>query len=172
VPFSGVTTGSNATALTIGTGGSLTTSGTGTNNANRVNGATVPTSATSLATNSSGQIIAGSGGGGSAITMGGTISGTIPNSSNQSTLYLITDGSSVTLPATPITSQEIILIDSGCSASNTGFTLNANTSVTAQSIFAPNNSGVFSGTSVLISCDIHLVYDTSNHVWYGIGVSI
>lgn len=44
---------------TIGTGGSVTTSGTGVNNANQVNGATVPVSVP-LASNSSGQLVASS----------------------------------------------------------------------------------------------------------------
>lgn len=45
-------------SLTAGNGASITISGTGTNNANNINGATVPASATVAATNSSNQIIA------------------------------------------------------------------------------------------------------------------
>lgn len=53
--FSAVTAGTNAAALVMGTGGSLTTSGTGTINANQLNAGTVPASAAVLATNSSSQ---------------------------------------------------------------------------------------------------------------------
>lgn len=59
VGFNGITSGTNTSMSgVIGTGGSLTTSGTGVNDANRVNGAAPATSATVAATNSSGQIIA------------------------------------------------------------------------------------------------------------------
>lgn len=56
--FSAVTTGTNATTLTMGTGGTLTTSGSGIINANEVNGATVPASAALLASNGSSQATA------------------------------------------------------------------------------------------------------------------
>ncbi|MDR5728316.1 MAG: hypothetical protein RB191_12885 [Terriglobia bacterium] len=69
--FSSLTTGSNTTAtMTVGTGGTLTVSGTGVNNANQVNGATVPISAAVLASNSSGQATALTLGGNLAISSG------------------------------------------------------------------------------------------------------
>jgi hypothetical protein len=61
LPFSGIATGSNTTAtMTVGTGGTITVSGTGVNNANQVNGAAVAVSALSIASNSSGQLVAAS----------------------------------------------------------------------------------------------------------------
>jgi fibronectin-binding autotransporter adhesin len=58
LPFSGLATGTNTAAtLTVGTGGTLTVSGTGVVNANEVNGATVPASVAGC-TNSSSQIVA------------------------------------------------------------------------------------------------------------------
>lgn len=63
--FSALTGSTNTTAaMLVGTGASLGPTASGTVNANQVNGGTLPISATSLATNSSGQIISGSGGGG------------------------------------------------------------------------------------------------------------
>lgn len=61
--FSAISGGTNTTAaMVVGSGASVNPGGTGVVNANQVNGATVPASQTSLATNSSGQIIAGSSG--------------------------------------------------------------------------------------------------------------
>jgi rubredoxin len=56
--FSSITTGTNTAALTMGTGGSLNYSGSGTINANQIFGATVPTSASLVGTNASNQLIA------------------------------------------------------------------------------------------------------------------
>lgn len=57
--FNSITTGTNTTAtMTVGSGGTLTTSGSGVLNANQVNGATVPASAAILASNSSSQATA------------------------------------------------------------------------------------------------------------------
>ena len=57
--FSAITTGTNTAAtMTVGTGATITVTGSGVNNANQVNGAAVATSAAALASNSSGQIIA------------------------------------------------------------------------------------------------------------------
>lgn len=59
--FNSITTGTNTTAtMTVGTGGTLTVSGSGIVNANELNGATVAASATVASTNSSGQITAAS----------------------------------------------------------------------------------------------------------------
>src|SRR5580704_6212365 len=56
--FSSITSATNtAAAMVIGTGGSLSVSGTGTNNANQMNGATVPLTKTIVGTNSSGQLV-------------------------------------------------------------------------------------------------------------------
>jgi hypothetical protein len=75
-PFNAITSGTNTTAaMVVGSGGSLSVTGTGVLNANEVNGAVVPASALALASNSSHQIVAATlGGSGSAITTG-------PNSS-------------------------------------------------------------------------------------------
>jgi hypothetical protein len=61
VGFANITSGVNSTAqtLTIGSTSVLTTSGNGIINANQVNGAALPISTNALATNASGQIIAG-----------------------------------------------------------------------------------------------------------------
>jgi hypothetical protein len=109
--------------------------------------------------------------GGSPIVMGGAKSGTVTlsNTANQSTLYVIADNATITLPSAPTSGQEIILVDGACSASNNGFTLDANTS---QTLLIPTGSGAVPGTSVPIFCDTHLVYDGSNGTWYGIGASI
>ena len=57
--FSAITTGSNTAAtMTVGTGATLTVSGSGVNNANELNGATVPASAALVATNGSSQFAA------------------------------------------------------------------------------------------------------------------
>jgi hypothetical protein len=57
--FGAVGAGTNTNALVMGSGGSLTSSGTGTVNANRINAGTVPANANVLATNANGQIIQG-----------------------------------------------------------------------------------------------------------------
>ena len=58
VAFSAITGSTNTSAtMLVGTGASLGPTGTGTVNANQVNGASVPTSKTIVGTNSSGQII-------------------------------------------------------------------------------------------------------------------
>jgi hypothetical protein len=57
VPFSNIGTGSNTTGtMTVGTGASITTSGTGVNNANQVNGSAIPASASYLGSNGSRQL--------------------------------------------------------------------------------------------------------------------
>lgn len=59
VAFSAITSATNTTAtMTCGAGCTITTTSTGVNNANQVNGAVVPTSAPLLASNSSKQIVA------------------------------------------------------------------------------------------------------------------
>jgi hypothetical protein len=56
LPFSGLATGTNTSAtMTVGTGGTLTFSGSGVVNADEVNGGTVPASAALLGTNGSSQ---------------------------------------------------------------------------------------------------------------------
>ncbi len=57
--WSAITSGSNTSAaMTVGTGASLSTTGTGTISANRINGVAVPASAAVLASNSSSQLTA------------------------------------------------------------------------------------------------------------------
>jgi fibronectin-binding autotransporter adhesin len=67
--FNAITTGTNTATLTMGTGGTLTTSGTGIINADQVNGATVPASAAVMGSNSSSQI--------TALTLLGNLFGTL-----------------------------------------------------------------------------------------------
>lgn len=63
--FNSITTGTNTATLTMGTGGTLTFSGTGIVNADQINGAIVPASAAILASNSSSQA--------TALTLGGSL---------------------------------------------------------------------------------------------------
>jgi hypothetical protein len=56
--FAGITSGTNTTTLTMGSGGVLTVSGSGIINANNIGGAVVPTSTAFLGTNSSRQLVA------------------------------------------------------------------------------------------------------------------
>ena len=78
--FSGITSGTNTGAtMVVGTGASLSPSGSGTVNANQVNGAAVPANASLLSTNSSGHVIgpysvaAGASGAFSVPTISGTV---------------------------------------------------------------------------------------------------
>ena len=60
LPYSALTSGTNtAAAMVVGSGASLTTSGSGSISANEVNGGAVPTSAQCLSTNNTGQPVAG-----------------------------------------------------------------------------------------------------------------
>jgi hypothetical protein len=104
--FSAVTAGSNTAALTVGTGGSLAPTGTGTISANQVNGGTEPASAAVLGTNSSSQpVAAATTGSGSTVvlsaspalttpTVAGFATGSLPtcNSGSKGALAYTTDG--------------------------------------------------------------------------------
>lgn len=63
--FSSITTGTNTVpaTMTVGNGSVMTVSGTGINNANEINGQTVPASAGLLGSNASSQLVAVTGGG-------------------------------------------------------------------------------------------------------------
>lgn len=70
--FNTITSGTSTSAnMTVGTGATLTVSGSGVNNANQLNGAVVPTSKTIVGTNSSGQLVDATG-----ATLSNNISGT------------------------------------------------------------------------------------------------
>jgi hypothetical protein len=85
--FSAITSSTNATAaMVVGTGASLTTSGTGSINATQVNGAAVPTSAALAATNSSNQITAITLGSNFAISSG-TLNASQPINAQTGTTY-------------------------------------------------------------------------------------
>jgi hypothetical protein len=59
LPFSGLSSATNTTAtMLVGTGASLSTTGSGTINANQINSGAVPTSATVVGTNGSNQVVA------------------------------------------------------------------------------------------------------------------
>lgn len=74
LPFSGITSGTNTTAaMVVGAGASLDFTSTGTIDANKVNGATVPASASVVGTNSSKQLIAAT-----SVLVTGIIDGTAP----------------------------------------------------------------------------------------------
>jgi Collagen triple helix repeat (20 copies) len=109
-------------------------------------------------------------GGGSSNTYstGSLSTGTI-SSSATTVFYTVADGNTITLPASPVSGQHIILIDPDCSESNSGFTLKSNTS---QSLFLFTSSGdLIPGTSVTIFCNAELVYFSGNLTWYSIGGS-
>ena len=83
--WSAIASGTNTNALNIGTGGSFGPTGTGIVNANEVNGATVAANLSSLATDVSGHIVLGSGGGGStvpAFVQGTNVGLTTPSSAS------------------------------------------------------------------------------------------
>lgn len=86
--FNAITSGTNTNALTVGTGGVLTISGTGVINANQVNGAVVPTSAAVLASNSSSQAMALTLGGDLAVASG-VLQTTQPINAQTGTTYAI-----------------------------------------------------------------------------------
>lgn len=90
--FAQVAAGTNAASLVEGTGGSLTTSGTGVISANQVNAATVPASATLVGTNSSRQLVDAS-----AATLANNTSGTAANLSGTPALPNGTTGTTQTL---------------------------------------------------------------------------
>ena len=96
-----------------------------------------------------------SGGSSNTYSTGSLSTGTI-SSGATTVFYTIADGNTITLPASPVSGQHLILIDPDCSESNSGFTLKANTS---QSLFLFTSSGDFiPGTTVTIFCNAELVY--------------
>ena len=107
--------------------------------------------------------------GGSNTYSTGTLStGTISNAAT-TVFYTVTDGNTITLPASPVSGQHLILIDPDCSESNSGFTLKSNTS---QSLFLFTSSGdLIPGTSVTIFCNAELVYSSGTLTWYSVGGS-
>jgi Collagen triple helix repeat (20 copies) len=108
--------------------------------------------------------------GGSSNTYGtGSISTGTISSAATIVFYTVTDGNTITLPASPVSGQHLILIDPNCSASNSGFTLKANSS---QSLLLFTSSGdVIPGTTVTIYCNVELVYLSGNLTWYSISGS-
>jgi len=83
-------------------------------------------------------------------------------------MYFAVDGITVTLPATPAVGQVIAIDDVSCSASNSGFTLNANS---GQSLFIINTSGSISGSTAGILCITEVVYNSNNSTWYSLGLT-
>jgi len=108
--------------------------------------------------------------GGSSNTYGtGSLSTGTISSSATTVFYTVADGNTITLPASPVSGQHLILIDPDCSESNSGFTLKSNTS---QSLFLFTSSGdLIPGTSVTIFCNAELVYVSGSLTWYSIGGS-
>jgi hypothetical protein len=109
-------------------------------------------------------------GGGSSNTYstGSLTTGTISNAATI-VFYTVADGNTITLPASPVSGQHLILIDPDCSESNSGFTLKSNTS---QSLFLFTSSGdLIPGTSVTIFCNAELVYISASLTWYSLGGS-
>ena len=109
-----------------------------------------------------------SGGSSNTYSTGSLSTGTISNSAT-TVFYTVADGNTITLPASPVSGQHLILIDPDCSESNSGFTLKANTS---QSLFLFTSSGdLIPGTSVTIFCNAELVYSSGSLTWYSVGGS-
>ena len=97
LPFSGLATGTNTAAtMTVGTGGTLTVSGSGVVNANQVNGAAVPASAALAATNSSNQITAVTVGNGLTLSSG-TLNETVSVNAQSGTTYTVASTDSAKL---------------------------------------------------------------------------
>jgi hypothetical protein len=109
-----------------------------------------------------------SGGSSNTYSTGSLSTGTI-SSSATTVFYTVADGNTITLPASPVSGQHLILIDPDCSESNSGFTLKSNTS---QSLLLFTSSGdLIPGTSVTIFCNAELVYISGNLTWYSVGGS-
>jgi hypothetical protein len=109
-----------------------------------------------------------SGGSSNTYSTGSLSTGTI-SSSATTVFYTVADGNTITLPASPVSGQHLILIDPDCSESNSGFTLKSNTS---QSLFLFTSSGdLIPGTSVTIFCNAELVYSSGSLTWYSVGGS-
>lgn len=118
VPWSEIQGGSNNKSLIIGSGGSISAGAGGIVSANQINGAAVPPNLAVMATNASGQVIAGSSGGGMTWPTGAA---GIPNYSGSSS-WGTTYNASSTIPANFIS------------------TLNQSTTGTAANITATSNS--------------------------------
>jgi len=121
--WSAVTPATNANAgnFNMGNGTVLGPTGTGVVNANQVNGATIPVSQTSLASDSSGHIIAGSGSGnafniGSLVTW--TPSGGMAGSFSGGVFTVTTAGSTLTVTGIPSTFLNLYPKVFGAMASN------------------------------------------------------
>ncbi len=109
-----------------------------------------------------------SGGSSNTYSTGSLSTGTI-SSAATTVFYTVADGNTITLPASPVSGQHLILIDPDCSESNSGFTLKSNTS---QSLFLFTSSGdLIPGTSVTIFCNAEMVYVSGSLTWYSIGGS-
>ncbi len=104
------------------------------------------------------------------VAMGGSKTGTVilANTSNPISFYRTLDNSTVTLPSTPTSGQQILLFNTSCASANTGFSIHGNTS---QTLLIVNGSGtVLSGASVTpIYCSINLIYDGTTSTWYSVG---
>ena len=99
-----------------------------------------------------------SGGSSNTYSTGSLSTGTI-SSAATTVFYTVADGNTITLPASPVSGQHLILIDPDCSESNSGFTLKSNTS---QSLFLFTSSGdLIPGTSVTIFCNAEMVYEAA-----------
>ena len=141
---------------------------TGTINATEVNGAIVPVSATSLATNSNGQIIAGSSGSGT-VTIGTTISTSSTITCPCSVFYLVsTIGLTIQLPPATTAGQVLIIESDYINASNqntaTGPTL---TTQGTDTIYDFINQ-VYFGTSDGGGPAVFELISDGNHHWYAI----
>jgi hypothetical protein len=100
----------------------------------------------------------------SLIVAGGAKNGNfiLPSNTNVNTLYTTLDGTTITMPASPVVGQTIILIDTDCSDSNSGFTVNPNSGQTLL-------IGGVGGATTSFYCSVQLVY--IGGVWYGIGAA-
>lgn len=150
-PFSGITSGTNSTAtMTVGTGASITVSGTGVNNANQVNGATVPASAGVAGTNSSSQIVA-------ATAHGVALPLTCADTSGSGTAQSCTTTPTFT-PAT----GDCINYTTTTANTGTGLTINVN-STSARSVSKQQGSTTtLAPNDVLANKQIRACFDAAN----------
>jgi len=150
--WSAVTPATNANAgnFNMGNGTVLGPTGTGVVNANQVNGATIPVSQTSLASDSSGHIIAGSGGGdwiniGSSVTF--TPSGSMAGSFASGAFTVSTAGTVLTITSIPGTYKNLYLKVKGTTASTNNISVQLNGDTANNYAWACNQFNVSSNTS-------------------------
>lgn len=178
VAFNTLTGGTNTQAsMVVGSGASLTVSGTGTNNANQVNGATIPTSANLVGTNASGQIVSNTTSyltGNQTVTLSGDTSGSgataittttskvngvsYPAAPSTNTLPVVTSANTITYETVPNSALQnaattvngtVCTLGASCTISVSGTTFQTNgTNLTSSSTVNFQNSSATNGLTL------------------------